>query len=134
MSHFYRTEFDVWVGYWPVDNTENCQTQEVALQKLCLQEVQVHTELKCIYNTHYGNGVLQYLPLSVVQLKGKHCRKPHCLNGVVDNEVFILSGPCMTYGRPEAHASLSHSGCVLRQYLMFRKKRCHMLFWVSKIN
>ena len=29
-------------------------------------------------------GCRQYLPLSVVQLKGKHCRKPHCPNGVVD--------------------------------------------------
>ena len=34
-----------------------------------------------IYNSHYNNGVLA---LSVVQLKGKHCRKPHCPNGVVD--------------------------------------------------
>ena len=29
-------------------------------------------------------GCRQYLTLSVVQLKGKHCRKPHCRNGVVD--------------------------------------------------
>ena len=29
-------------------------------------------------------GNRQCLPLSVVQLKGKHCRKPHCRNGVVD--------------------------------------------------
>ena len=29
-------------------------------------------------------GYLQCLPLSVVQLKGKHCQKPHCRNGVVD--------------------------------------------------
>ena len=29
-------------------------------------------------------GCLQCLPLSVVQLKGKHWRKPHCRNGVVD--------------------------------------------------
>ena len=29
-------------------------------------------------------GCQQCLPLSVVQLKGKHCRKPHCCNGVVD--------------------------------------------------
>ena len=29
-------------------------------------------------------GCQQCLPLSVVQLKGKHCRKPHCHNGVVD--------------------------------------------------
>ena len=32
-------------------------------------------------------GCRQYLPLSVVQLKGKHCRKPHCCNGVVDTFV-----------------------------------------------
>ena len=29
-------------------------------------------------------GCRQSLLLSVVQLKGKHCRKPHCGNGVVD--------------------------------------------------
>ena len=29
-------------------------------------------------------GCWQCLPLSVVQLKVKHCRKPHCSNGVVD--------------------------------------------------
>ena len=29
-------------------------------------------------------GYRQCLPLSVVQMKGKHCRKPHCRNGVVD--------------------------------------------------
>ena len=28
-------------------------------------------------------GCPQCLPLSVVQLKGKHCWKPHCLDGVV---------------------------------------------------
>ena len=28
-------------------------------------------------------GCRQCLPLSVVQLKGKHCQKPHCRNGVV---------------------------------------------------
>ena len=41
-----------------------------------------------IYNSHYGNawamGCRQCLPLSVVQLKGKHCRKPRYCNGVVD--------------------------------------------------
>ena len=26
----------------------------------------------------------QYLPLSIFQLKGKHCQKSHCRNGVVD--------------------------------------------------
>ena len=29
-------------------------------------------------------GAGQCLSLSGVQLKGKHCRKPHCRNGVVD--------------------------------------------------
>jgi hypothetical protein len=29
-------------------------------------------------------GCRQCLPLSVVQLKGKHYRKPHCRNGAVD--------------------------------------------------
>ena len=29
-------------------------------------------------------GCRQCLPLSVVQLKDKHCRKPHCRNGVLD--------------------------------------------------
>ena len=29
-------------------------------------------------------GCRQCLPLNVVQLKGKHCRKPHCRNGVED--------------------------------------------------
>jgi hypothetical protein len=29
-------------------------------------------------------GCRQCLPLSVVQLKGKHCRKSHFRNGVVD--------------------------------------------------
>ena len=29
-------------------------------------------------------GCRQCLPLSVVRLKGKHCRNPHCRNGVVD--------------------------------------------------
>ena len=29
-------------------------------------------------------GCRQCLSFSVVQLKGKHCRKPHCHNGVVD--------------------------------------------------
>ena len=32
---------------------------------------------------------LQCLPFSVVQLKGKHCGKPHGRNGVVD-----MFGPC----------------------------------------
>ena len=37
-----------------------------------------------IYTPIRAMGCWQCLPLSVVLLKGKHCRKPHCRNGVVD--------------------------------------------------
>ena len=49
--------------------------------------------MKLNYLTHCLNvsttpitamGSRQWLSLGVVQLKGKHCRKPHCRNGVVD--------------------------------------------------
>ena len=53
-----------------------------------------------IYNSHYGNGVLAMF--SVVQLKGKYCRKPHCCNGVVDtfrlwftNHMQLASSSCL---------------------------------------
>ena len=36
-------------------------------------------------------GCRQCLPLSVVQLKGKHCRKCHCHNGVVDTFGHCIS-------------------------------------------
>ena len=59
---------------------------------------------KPIYNSHYGNEVpycRQCLLLSVVQLKGKHCRKPHCPNGVVDTFELVQyqyhSAPCTNY-------------------------------------
>ena len=32
-------------------------------------------------------GCRQFLPISVVQLKGKHCQKTHCCNGVADTFV-----------------------------------------------
>ena len=50
-------------------------------------------EVRNVCNYHSPNvsttpitamGCEQCLPISVVQLKGKHCRKPHCRNGVVD--------------------------------------------------
>ena len=34
-------------------------------------------------------GCRQCLPLSVVQLKGKHCQKPHCRNGIVDSSSLV---------------------------------------------
>ena len=39
---------------------------------------------KHIYNSITAMGCRQCLPFSFVQLKGKHCRKLHCHNGVVD--------------------------------------------------
>jgi hypothetical protein len=38
-------------------------------------------------------GFRQCLPLTVVQLKDKHCRKPHCRNGAVDT--FGLGVVCV---------------------------------------
>ena len=41
-------------------------------------------------------GCRQCLSLSVVQLKGKHCRKPHCCNGIVgtlDTGHFFHTSP-----------------------------------------
>ena len=46
-------------------------------------------------------GCRQCLPLSVVQLKGKHCRKPHCRNGVVDT-----FGLCTLYTDNQIHEIL----------------------------
>ena len=39
---------------------------------------------KCFGYARTSMGCRQCLPLSVVHLKGKHCRKPHCRNGVVN--------------------------------------------------
>ena len=43
-------------------------------------------------------GCRQCLPLSVVQLKGKHCWKPHCRNGArsgITNEVLVQPSPAV---------------------------------------
>ena len=42
-------------------------------------------------------GCRQCLPLSAVQLKGKHCRKPNCRNGVLIESIRLYHGlqmPC----------------------------------------
>ena len=36
-----------------------------------------------IYNFHCGNGAPAAM-YYYLKLRGKHCRKPHCRNGVVD--------------------------------------------------
>ena len=46
-----------------------------------------------IYNSDYGNGVpAMFTSQYYLKLKGKHCRKPHCHNGVVDDILFIFAG------------------------------------------
>ena len=52
---------------------------------------------ECIYNSHYSNGVPAMLPLSVVQLKGKHYQKVHCRNGVVDTFWLYSIGTLMIH-------------------------------------
>ena len=61
---------------------------------------------KLIYNSLYGNGCRQCLPLSVVQLKGKHCRKPHCRNGVKD--MFGLGALPWKLDNPNCHSKMLH--------------------------
>ena len=40
-------------------------------------------EIQVIYNSHYGNGALAMFTFQYyLKLKGKHCRKSHCRNGV----------------------------------------------------
>ena len=56
----------------------------ILVQQYWELELATETHSRFGHNTHYGNGVPQCLPLSVVELKVKHCRKPHCCNGVVD--------------------------------------------------
>ena len=59
-------------------------------------------------------GCRQYLFLSVVQLKGKHCGKPHCRNKVVD-----------TFG----HCTLYPSSKDLKgRYHNYEKQVCEQLF------
>ena len=36
----------------------------------------------------------QCLPFSAIQLKAKHCRKPHCHNGVIDTFGLCMLGAC----------------------------------------
>ena len=40
-----------------------------------------------IYNSHYNNGAPAMFTLLVLAKAtiGKHCREPHCRNGVVDH-------------------------------------------------
>ena len=45
-----------------------------------------------IYNSHYGNGAPSiFTSQYYLKLRGKHCRKPHCRNGVVDTLGLVLT-------------------------------------------
>ena len=57
---------------------ENCNLLDLLLSILTdMAEMYLQLQYTAI-------GCQQYLPPSVVQLKGKHCLKPHCLYGVLD--------------------------------------------------
>ena len=63
--------------------TKNCRNQ--------IRSTQVISNPKCMSEGPNVSttpitamGCRQCLSLSVLQLKGKHCRKPHCHNGVID--------------------------------------------------
>ena len=50
---------------------------------------------------------------------------------LIANEVCILPGPSMKYGRPEPHASLSHSGCGQNNVTSYLRER-RMSFFDEK--
>ena len=46
----------------------------------------LETGPQVIYNSHYSNEALAMFTLwYYLEVKGKHCRKPHCHNGAVDH-------------------------------------------------
>ena len=74
-------------------------------------------------------GCRQCLSLSVVQLKGKHCRKPHCHNGVVDT---FRPGVLQTYHCAAGLTIINRiwlQGCNLnKSKLNFHRPDCKYLF------
>ena len=60
-------------------------------------------------------GCRQCLPLSVVQLKGKHCRKPLCRNGVVDVlAIFEVCNSVIINGRDNHSVDPSSHHIILK--------------------
>ena len=61
-------------------------------------------------------GCRQCLPLSVFQLKGKNCRKPHCRNGIIDTfrQSVVQGSPSMYRGQK----STFDNNLVCCQYLL----------------
>ena len=80
---------------YPIHNLHNRQNYDSIISKnpLLQQQQQDYRNRYNLINRPCPNvsttpntamGCRQCLPLIVVQLKGKHCPKPHCCNGVVD--------------------------------------------------
>ena len=54
---------------------------------------QVYSARPNVYTTPIkAIGCRQCLPISIVQMNGKHCRKPHCRNGVVNTFLLYSHG------------------------------------------
>ena len=71
--------------------------------------------LGTFYNSYYGNGVPAMF-LSVVQLKGKHCRKPHCRDGVVD-----MFGHCLYAHISGPHLDVKHPAIEINLGVTFAR-------------
>ena len=95
--------------------------------------------LKVLFEWHSPNvsttpimamGCRQCLPLSIVQLKGKHCRKLRCRNGVVD-----------TFKHVSVTSELQRVGVSSHYELMtvqWKRRRCPWLkppsLWAQKVT
>ena len=70
-------------------------------------------------------GCWQCLSLTVVQLKGKHCQKPHCRNGVVDT-----FEPSLALGLPNKR--LFYGRAMIRPftvlYSLFQRRPSYLEF------
>ena len=90
INHLYNFSCGRWIlnqilFYWNymayiphrVQARQNCPLIFIIFQRTCLSRKVSTTPITAM-------GCRQCLPLSVVQLKGKHCRKPHCRNWVAD--------------------------------------------------
>ena len=77
-------------AYRRLDNKPECEIwfkrmrQSTVVSDTLLQIVPVFLNQTLSKTPNYSNGFWQSLPLSVVLLKGKHCRKPHCCKVIVD--------------------------------------------------
>jgi hypothetical protein len=96
-----------------------------------LQEHDAKSEQGCllpehIYNSLTAMGTQQCLPLSVVQLKGKHCWKPHCCNGVVDTfghyQSFFRVAPRQTNKQNENRTAVKYQTLELILHWYYSQK------------